>query len=128
MYTFVQSISAASPPLPDPSSSSPRYAPINVVNYISISREHAHIKETWTVDPSLYIPESLRTPLRLGESSRKNVRLETVHGYIEAEIVLLQDKVHVETRSLQRATLQLSSSHGGIKLTIVRPFFLSNPI
>jgi len=111
-YTSVES-TFTSQPLPEPSS----YTPINVVNYISISREHGHIKEFLTVDPSLYIPESLRNPLRQGESegSRKNVRLETVHGHVEAEIVLVQNKT---TQSLQRATLHMSSTHGGIKLTI----------
>src|SRR5258708_30456297 len=116
-YTPVESTST-SQPLPEISS----YTPINVVNYISISREHGHIKESFIIDPSLYLPETLHNPLRQGESesSRKNVRLETVHGHIEAEIVLVQDKVSLGSRNLQRATLHLSSSHGRIKVTIVR--------
>jgi len=113
MYTYVQS----TPPLPEPSSS---YTP-NKVNYVSISRKHGHIKETLTVDPSLYIPESLRAPWPEGESqsSRANVRLESVHGHIEADITLVQDtKAASATHCLPRATLQLFSTHGGIKVTI----------
>ena len=94
------------------------------MNYVSISRTHSHIKENLTVNPSLYIPESLRVPLAEGESerSRKNVKLETVHGHIDAEILLVQSKVALETRSPQRATLQATSTHGGIKVTIVSLF------
>ena len=118
-YTSLQSA------LPVPGPSSSLYTANNAVNYVSISRKHSHIKESLTVDPSLYIPESLRAPLAEGESERsqKNVRLETVHGHIDAEILLVQDKATLETGSPQRATLQVTSTHGGIKVTIVSSSF-----
>ena len=79
-----------------------------------------------TVDPSLYIPESLRDPSPSdGESS--NVRLETIHGQIEAEITLVQNNTTLETQSPQRANLRLSSTHGSIKATIVRSFLSLSP-
>jgi len=130
-YTSVQSSSAPPPPPPAGPSPSP-CTPSNVLNFVSISREHASIKEILTVDPSLYIPESFRAPLAKGEteSTRKNVRLETVHGQLLAEINLVQDKGALETQSPQRASIHLSSTHGAIKVTIPDnprrpPFILS---
>jgi len=98
-----------------------------MVNYISISRIHGNIKETLAIDPSLYIPNTLRPPLSEEETeeTRKNVRLDAIHGRIEADITLVEPSAVYKPEKKQ-ATMQFSSIHGGIKLRIVSPPFMLN--
>lgn len=76
------------------------------------------------VDPSLFIPLSLRPPLALGETeeTRKNLRLESTHGYVNADVTLVE-KTNIDISSSSkrnsRVKMQMRSTHGGIAAKIV---------
>ncbi|KAF8957380.1 hypothetical protein BDZ97DRAFT_1754077 [Flammula alnicola] len=106
------------------SSSSSTSIVAKTVNYVSITRLHSSVKETLIVDPSLFVPLFLRPPLGPGETeeTRKNLRLESTHGSVFADITLVNDTdnasdMHSSTRN-QRVVMQMKSTHGGITAKI----------
>ena len=102
---------------------------MKTVNYVSITRVHGSLKETLIIDPSLFIPPFLRPPLTSGETeeTRKNLRLESTHGNINADVTLVEN-TNTEIYSSQRnnrVKMLMHSSHGGISAKIVSlPFVL----
>ncbi|KAF8991871.1 hypothetical protein BDQ17DRAFT_1370174 [Cyathus striatus] len=103
----------------DPSCSS--QAPRQLANYLHISRTHTDIKETYTIDPTLNIPAFLLPPLGKDESeeTRRNLRLETTHGTIGANVRLVDGEAQGEKKG-KRVTMVMKSEHGAITATIVR--------
>jgi len=95
---------------------------VKTTNYVSITRTHDSVKETLIIDPSLFVPLFLRPQLSLGETeeTRKNLRLESTHGNVSADITLVEN-TNTETHSLKknnRATMVMRSTHGGITAKI----------
>ncbi|KAF4616815.1 hypothetical protein D9613_008363 [Agrocybe pediades] len=91
---------------------------VKTANYVSITRTHSSVKEKLVIDPSLFIPMFLRPALTAGETeeTRKNLKLESVHGHVHADIGLV-DKVENEASSSKtnkRVTMLIKSTHGGI--------------
>jgi len=98
---------------------------VKTVNYVSITRVHNSVRETLIIDPSLFIPPFLRPPLSLGETegTRKNLRLESTHGHVNADITLVQNTntdAHSSKRNV-RVTMAMRSTHGGITAKIHGP-------
>ncbi|CAA7268870.1 unnamed protein product [Cyclocybe aegerita] len=87
------------------------------VNYVAISRQHSSVRETLVIDASLFIPLFLRPSLPPGEKAetQKNVKLESTHGHVYADITL------VGNRKNTRAVMQMKSTHGGITAKIHGP-------
>ena len=102
---------------------------MRTVNYVSITRTHGSVRETLIIDPSLFIPPFLRPPLTSGETeeTRKNLRLESTHGHVNADVTLV-DNTNTEIHSSQgnnRVKMLMRSTHGGICAKIVSlPFVL----
>lgn len=96
---------------------------MKTVNYVSITREHSSVRETLIIDPSLFIPLFLRPPLSLEETeeTRKNLRLESTHGHVEADITLAEatnNDIQLSKRN-SRVTMLMRSTHGRITAKIV---------
>jgi len=94
------------------------------VNYVSITRVHSSVKETLIIDPSLFIPLFLRPPLASGETeeTRKNLRLESTHGHVHADITLIEsmetaNQISSSKRN-KRVVMHMKSTHGGITAKI----------
>lgn len=95
---------------------------VKTTNYVSITRTHSSVRETLIIDPSLFIPLFLRPQLSSGEAeeTRKNVKLESTHGHVNADITLV-DNTNTEIHSSKmnsKVTMQLRSTHGGITAKI----------
>jgi len=95
---------------------------VKTTNYVSITRTHSSVRETLIIDPSLFIPLFLRPQLSLGETeeTRKNVKLESTHGHVNADITLV-DNTNTEIHSSKmnsKVTMQMRSTHGGITAKI----------
>jgi hypothetical protein len=81
------------------------------------------VKGSFVIDPSIYIPITHRPPLqkRETEEGRKNLRLESHHGSVEADILLVDDRSEEgSSSSVKRITVQLSTHHGSIFAKVVR--------
>lgn len=88
---------------------------IKPTNYISISRVHNSIKETFLLDPGLYIPPSVRpSPER-----EENLRLESTHGAVYADVGIVPGSKGSTSRG--RAKLWMKSTHGGVTAKIRTP-------
>ncbi|KAF8908550.1 hypothetical protein CPB84DRAFT_162980 [Gymnopilus junonius] len=94
------------------------------VNYVSITRVHNSVKETLIIDPSLFVPMFLRPPLLPGETeeTRKNLRLESTHGHVYADVTLVaKDDNANDTdtpKKNKRVVINMKSTHGGITAKI----------
>ncbi|KJA15287.1 hypothetical protein HYPSUDRAFT_172720 [Hypholoma sublateritium FD-334 SS-4] len=97
------------------------------INYVSIARSHSSVKETLIVDPTLAIPLFLRPPLAPGETeeTRKNLRLESIHGHVHADITLVDDAMLAgeiqPAKRNRRVLMHMKSTHGGITAKIHGP-------
>ena len=102
---------------------------MRTVNYVSITRTHSSVKETLIIDPLLFIPPFLRPPLTSGETeeTRNNLRLESTHGHVIADVTLVENS-NTETQPSQsknRVKMLMRSTHGGVTAKIVSlPFVL----
>lgn len=74
------------------------------------------------------MPLFLRPPLAPGETeeTRKNLRLESIHGHVHADITLVDDaalagEIQPAKRN-RRVLMHMKSTHGGITAKIVRTF------
>jgi len=95
---------------------------VKTANYVSITRTHSSVTETLIIDPSLFIPLFLRPQLSLGETeeTRKNVKLESTHGHVNADITLAENtntEIH-SSKMNSKVTMQMRSTHGGITAKI----------
>ncbi|KAJ7579173.1 hypothetical protein C8J56DRAFT_338423 [Mycena floridula] len=88
-------------------------------NYVSVSRHFGSIKSSFTIDPSLRIPASLLPDLFPGESTHRNLHIETRHGPIRADISLLP--------SPQRAVIWLKSWNGRVEASLNRQLGMPSP-
>jgi hypothetical protein len=97
------------------------------VNYVSITRVHSSVKETLIIDPSLFVPLFLRPPLASGETeeTRKNLRLESTHGHVHADITLIEDTDNSNeissSKRNKRVVMHMKTTHGGITAKIHGP-------
>ncbi|KAF8997726.1 hypothetical protein BDQ17DRAFT_1309590 [Cyathus striatus] len=89
-------------------------------NYISISRTHTSIKETYIIDPTIDVPAFLIPPLKEDETeeTRMNLSLEATHGSINATVRLVEGEGGIE-RKRKRVTIAMKSEHGGITAQIL---------
>jgi len=103
---------------------SPSPSLAKAVNYVSISRLHSSVKETLIIDPSVFVPPSLRPPLLPGETeeTRQNLRLESTHGDVYADVTLVDNsEIPLELASQQRnkrVIMSMQSTHGAITAKI----------
>jgi len=109
-------------PPPTYASLQPSSSVARTVNYVSITRTHSSVRETLIIDPSLFIPPFLRPPLTSGEKeeTRKNLRLESTHGHVYADVTLVENTntdIHSSQRN-NRVTMLMRSTHGGITAKI----------
>ncbi|PPR05487.1 hypothetical protein CVT26_009054 [Gymnopilus dilepis] len=95
------------------------------VNFVSISRVHHSVKETLILDPSLFVPIFLRPPLLPDETeeTRKNLRLESTHGHVYADVTLIparDDSADAagSSKRNKRVVMHMKSTHGGITAKI----------
>jgi len=96
------------------------------VNYVSITRVHNSVKETLIIDPSLFVPTFLRPPLLPGETeeTRKNLRLESTHGHVYADVTLVakDDTNDMDnSKKNKRVVMHMKSTHGGVTAKIHGP-------
>jgi len=135
----------AEPPLdPPPSYSPPRRAACSgqtavpvvrpaampkACNYLSLSRPNNAIRESYTVDPNMYIPRSLLSPLGRGESEsdRKNLKLESSNGAIDVEIFLLGQTPGGGAKSSRRTTMNVKTLNGSINIRLNTPATSRDP-
>lgn len=105
---------------------------VKTVNYVYIIRTHSSVRETLIIDPSLFVPLFLRPQLSSGETeeTRKNLKLESTHGDVHADITLAVNtntEIHSSKMNSQ-VTMQMQSTHGAITAKIHgepnRPSFL----
>jgi hypothetical protein len=83
---------------------------------MSIIKKDGSLKGSWVVDTGLKIPEFLLGPLPKGVEERSDLYLEARDGSISADIKIVG--AHAE-----RATLQVISRDGSVKVNIVRQIF-----
>jgi len=105
-------------PPPTYASLQPSSSSVRTVNFVSITRTHDSVKETLIIDPSLFVPPFLRPPLIMGETegTRRNLRLESTHGHVHADVTLVEN-INTEIHSSQRnnrVRMLMHSTHGGI--------------
>lgn len=86
-------------------------------NFFSVARAHDQVKETLTIDPNLYIPPSLLSPLCADETeqTRKHVRIESTHGSVNATVNI----VPVLGTEKCKIRMFMRSAHGGVFARIV---------
>ena len=84
-------------------------------NYVSVSRVHTSIKESFLLDPGLYIPPTVHAALDWHSEREENLRLESTHGGVYADVAIVPG-------SKGRAKLWMKSTHGGVTAKIVRLF------
>jgi len=90
---------------------------VKTVNHVSITRTHSSVRETLIVDPSLFVPLFLRPQLSSGETeeTRKNLKLESTHGHVNADITLVENtNTEIPVSKNSRVKMQMRSTHGGI--------------
>lgn len=58
-------------------------------NFVRIYKRDGKIEGTWTIDPTLAVPESLLAPLPKGDVRRTNLHLEAQNGPVNAEVHLV---------------------------------------
>lgn len=85
------------------------------------------MKETLIIDPSLFVPTFLRPPLLPGETeeTRKNLRLESTHGHVYADVTLVakDDTNDMDnSKKNKRVVMHMKSTHGGVTAKIVCHF------
>ncbi|KAG9051323.1 hypothetical protein FS837_009590 [Tulasnella sp. UAMH 9824] len=124
------------PPYAEPSVPNPRLFPR--VNNLYLVKHHASINGTWTVDPTLKVPQPLLPPLPDGEKNLDNLHLATHHGSITAQLNLESEKptksnleaqcaygsvtVNIMNRVNQRFRLKVRDDHGRMVVYIPRDF------
>ena len=96
---------------------------MKTTNYVSITRTQSSVRETLIIDPSIFIPPFLRPPLTSGETeeTRKNLRLESTHGHVNADVTLVDNpntEIHSSQRN-RRVKMLMRSVHGGVTAKIV---------
>ena len=76
------------------------------------------------------MPLFLRPPLAPGETeeTRKNLRLESIHGHVHADITLVDDatlagEIQAVKRN-RRVLMHMKSTHGGITAKIVSTLYM----
>lgn len=80
---------------------------------------------TLAIDPMLFVPDFLRPPLLIGETkdTQSNLRLESTHEDIYADITFLEHVDDVDNRTTgvgeKRAQMHMKSHHGIITSIIV---------
>ncbi|KAF7761902.1 hypothetical protein Agabi119p4_9894 [Agaricus bisporus var. burnettii] len=91
----------------------------NPTNFYSVCRGHDKVKETVTIDPNLYTPPSLLLPMSPDETeeTRKHVRLESIHGSVNATVNI----VPVLRGEKCKIRMFMRSSHGGVFARINGP-------
>ena len=87
-------------------------------NYVSVSRVHTSIKESFLLDLGLYIPPTVHSALDWHSEREENLRLESTHGGVYADVAIVPG-------SKGRAKLWMKSTHGGVTAKIVRLFLFS---
>lgn len=92
-------------------------------NYLYLFSEHSSVKGEYAIDPSMKIPPSLLPPLSPEESEadRKNLRVHSTNGSVNAEIWLLsQDAQPFDFKTpTKRTILDLGSEHGSVTARVV---------
>jgi len=106
-----------------PSSSVHARSLVRTTNYVSITRIHSSVREILIIDPSLFVPVFLRPPLTVGETeeTRKNLKLESTHGHVNADVTLVENtntEMVSSSKSNSRVKMQMRSTHGGITARI----------
>lgn len=76
------------------------------------------MKDTYVIDPSMTIPESVLAPLEKNEV-RKNVFLKCSHGSINADVWLVGN-----VPQPNKASIEGHVQHGYLNLTLVSNFYL----
>jgi len=108
------------PPYAEPEASSSNIAPPSFVkpsNFVTVSRLNGSINSTYVIDPSLRIPLSLLPALPSGETSHRNLDLQSKNGSVQADISLPSVEAHGK-----RVTIYMKSWNGRVEATIHRPF------
>ncbi|KAG9012949.1 hypothetical protein FRB90_006385 [Tulasnella sp. 427] len=124
------------PPYAEPVGPNPQSFPR--VNNLYLVKHHASISGTWTVDPTLKVPQPLLPSLPEGEKPLDNLHLATHHGSITAQLNLESDKptksnleaqcaygsvtVNIMNRVNQRFRLKVRDDHGRMVVYIPRDF------
>jgi hypothetical protein len=92
-------------------------------NFVSIIRKHSSVKGSFVIDPSIYIPDAHLPPLQGDEKEegRRNLRLKSHHGSVDAEILLVDDSSGEGSKvGVKRTTVDLGSHHGSVLAKVVR--------
>jgi hypothetical protein len=101
-------------------------------NYVFISRSHGHLKDSYLIDPTMDIPESLLPPLPEPgpsvadgiapaiERKRKNLHLEMTHGNVDVKVFIPP----VQESKGKRVEIFFKVKHGHIRAKIVWFLFL----
>lgn len=95
---------------PGPSNAAPL---LNRVNYFHINEDHNPIEGSWTVDPSLRIPEAF-LPANADLSKMENLHLYSHHKSVTADLALVSE-------TACKSVLSACSKHKEVKVVIVRP-------
>lgn len=92
-----------------------------ITNYVSLAKGDYPIKRRYAIDPYISVPLSLLAPLEDGETEvdRKNLKLNTTDGNINADIWVLGGGREGADLKEKRATLDLSSNDGSITVRMV---------
>lgn len=106
-------VDSKSPPTPSASTSAVRGPP--ATNFLRISRLNGSIKDTWTIDPTLAIPDAVLSPLAAGEQ-RHNVKIDGFNGSITAGVHLISGNGPL---SPVKASIDITNKNGSITVTVV---------
>ncbi|KAJ7594860.1 hypothetical protein C8J56DRAFT_450512 [Mycena floridula] len=84
-------------------------------NFVTISRLNGSVTLTQVIDATLDIPAALLPPIPEGETSRRNLDLQSKNGSVDADISLVPNDLG------RRTKLFLKSLNGHVKAVIHRP-------
>ena len=90
---------------------------VRPTNFLSISRTSNSIEDTWVIDPTLQISAALLPPLE-GNETRKNAKIESTHGSIDAHVWIAPGTTTPEG-AREQSTLYFKSQHGSVRAKVV---------
>jgi hypothetical protein len=103
-------------PISTPSASSSSASIPPALNYVYISKASS-IKGTWTIDPTLMIPEPMLSSLPEGETERPNLFFNGYNGSISADIHLIAREPDVMAPF---SKIKVNSLNGSVQIKIHR--------
>ena len=80
-------------------------------NFVYVHRTNHPIRETYTIDTNLKVPEAFLPALQSGDTHRDNLSLTTSNGSINTTVHILENR--------PRASLHMHTTNGSLEVRLV---------